>query len=122
MASTSKESSDSVGRDRDPRARYSVPRRLFRQIAASDSGCRFPGCDRNVRHCDAHHIQYWRRDGLTEYQNLVLLCSRRHHHHHFHQHDLHLKLLPNSELHVTWNDGRERVSQSRGAPPRRPPR
>ena len=101
------------------RSRYSVPRRLFRQVAARDGGCRFPGCDRNVRHCDAHHIRYWRRHGHTEYPNLVLLCSR--HHHHVHQLDLHLKLLPNGELHVTWTDGHERTSQPRGAPPRRPP-
>ena len=102
------------------RSRYSVPRKLFRQVAARDGGCRFPGCDRNVRHCDAHHIQCWRRHGTTEYANLVLLCSR--HHHYVHQLDLHLKLLPNGQLHATWADGRERASQPRGAPPSRPPK
>ncbi len=101
------------------RSRYVVPRRLFRQISARDGGCRFPGCRRPVRHCDAHHIRYWRRGGATDYANLVLLCSR--HHHLVHQLDLHLKLLPDGELHVTWSDGHERTSQPRGAPPARPP-
>ncbi|MCE9620709.1 MAG: HNH endonuclease, partial [Actinomycetia bacterium] len=98
------------------RARYTVPRKLFRQIAARDGGCRFPGCNRHVRHSDAHHIIYWRDGGETEYWNLVLLCSR--HHHLVHQQRLHLKLLPSGQLDVTWRDGRHRSSQPRGAPPR----
>jgi hypothetical protein len=36
------------------RSVYTVPRKLFRQVAARDGGCRMPGCDRKVRHCDAH--------------------------------------------------------------------
>lgn len=98
------------------RARYTVPRKLFRQVAARDGGCRFPGCCRRVRHCDAHHIKYWRHLGTTEYDNLVLLCSR--HHHVVHQQRLDLKLLPSGQLDVTWSDGRCRSSQPRGAPPR----
>jgi hypothetical protein len=98
------------------RTRYTVSRKLFRQVAARDGGCRIPGCNRKVRHCDAHHIRYWRRGGPTDYDNLVLLCSR--HHHMVHQLDLQLKLLPNGELHVTWPDGHERVSHPRGAPPK----
>ncbi|MBI4882532.1 MAG: DUF222 domain-containing protein [Actinobacteria bacterium] len=101
------------------RSRYVVPRKLFRQIATRDGGCRFPGCDRNIRHCDAHHIQWWRHQGTTEYTNLVLLCSR--HHHLVHHQHLHLKLLPNNELHVTWHNGQHQTSQPRGAPPKRKP-
>ena len=69
------------------RARYVVPRKLFREVAARDGGCRFPGCDRNVRHCEAHHIKWWRPPhlGTTDYDNLTLLCSR--HHHIVHQQD-----------------------------------
>jgi hypothetical protein len=98
------------------RAQYTVPRALFREVAARDGGCRFPGCNRKVRHTEAHHIVYWRHHGLTEYRNLVLLCSR--HHHYVHQQRLQLKLLPSAELVVTWLDGRERTSLPRGAPPR----
>jgi hypothetical protein len=99
------------------RARYSVPKDLFRQVAARDGGCRFPGCNRNVRYCDAHHIRYWRHMGLTDFENLTLLCSR--HHHLVHRHELELKLLPNGDLHVTWPDGTHGSSQPRGAPPTR---
>ena len=98
------------------RATYTVPRKLFREVAARDGGCRFPGCNRKVRHTEAHHIHYWRHGGYTEYMNLVLLCTR--HHHLVHQQRLQLKLLPNAELVVTWLDGRERTSLPRGAPPR----
>ena len=98
------------------RSRYTVPRKLFRQVAARDGGCRFPGCDRRVHHCNAHHIKYWRHLGTTDYDNLVLLCSR--HHHVVHQQRLDLKLLPNGQLDVSWPDGRHRESQPRGAPPR----
>ena len=101
------------------RATYTVPKKLFRQIAARDSGCRFPGCNRTVRYCDAHHIHYWRHHGPTDYDNLVLLCSR--HHHLVHQQHLHLKLLPNSDLHVVWHTGQQRISQPRGNPPRHGP-
>ena len=50
---------------------------------------------------------------------MILLCSR--HHHLVHQQHLDLKLLPNSELHVTWHDGHERTSHPRGTPPRHGP-
>jgi hypothetical protein len=95
---------------------YTVPRTPFRQVAARDGGCRRPGCNRKVRHCDAHHITFWRHQGLTDYWNLTLLCSR--HHHMVHRQRLDLMLLPNGELHVTWPDGAERVSEPRGAPPK----
>jgi len=97
------------------RARYTVPKNLFRQIAARDGGCRFPGCDRKVRHCDAHHIRYWRNMGLTELENLVLLCSR--HHHVVHRLGLELKLLSCGRVEVSWPDGAHRTSEPRGRPP-----
>jgi hypothetical protein len=101
------------------RTRYTVPPGMFNMIAARDGGCRFPGCTRPVRYTAAHHIHYWRHLGLTEHDNLVLLCSR--HHHHVHQQHLHLKLLPNAELQITWRNGTTRTSQPRGAPPTRAP-
>ena len=48
------------------RATRTVPIDLFRATAARDGGCRFPGCDRKIAWCDAHHIHYWRHLGLTE--------------------------------------------------------
>ncbi len=101
------------------RATYTVPVDLFRATAARDGGCRFPGCDRNVAWCDAHHIHYWRHLGLTELENLVLLCNR--HHHLVHRLDLQLKLLPNADLEVSYPDGTTRTSKPRGQPAGRGP-
>jgi len=53
------------------RTTYSIPRSLFRQVAARDSGCRFPGCNRPVRWTDGHHIHHWEHGGPTDYCNLV---------------------------------------------------
>ncbi len=47
-------------------------------LAARDGGCRFPGCDRPVSWCEAHHIVEWSRGGPTDVESGVLLC--RHHH------------------------------------------
>ncbi|HQY15872.1 MAG TPA: HNH endonuclease signature motif containing protein, partial [Ilumatobacteraceae bacterium] len=97
---------------------YSVPRSLFRKIAARDGGCRFPGCNRPVRFTDAHHIHHWQHGGPTEYHNLLLLCSR--HHHYVHQQRLIVKLEPNGTAHFTWHHGQHRHTKPRGAPPTRP--
>ena len=96
------------------RATRTVPADLFRAVAARDGGCRYPGCDRRVAWCDAHHIRYWRHIGLTELDNLVLLCNR--HHHHVHRHNLHLKLLPDSTLEITMSDGTTRTTQPHHQP------
>jgi hypothetical protein len=97
------------------RSRYTVPKLLFRSVAARDGGCRYPGCDRPVRFCDAHHIRHWRHGGNTDHDNLVLLCSR--HHHHVHEQNLELKLLPDATVDITWPDGTQRTSRPRGRPP-----
>ncbi|WP_067501767.1 HNH endonuclease signature motif containing protein [Actinoplanes sp. TFC3] len=55
-----------------------APGPLRRALVARDGGCAFPGCDRPPRWTDAHHILFWALGGLTELDNLVLLC--RHHH------------------------------------------
>ena len=101
------------------RATYTVPRDLFRAVAARDGGCRFPGCDRKVSWCDAHHIHSWRHLGPTNLDNLVLLCNR--HHHHVHRRNIHLKLLPNSNLDITLPDDTTRTSQPRHPPGTRGP-
>jgi Domain of unknown function (DUF222) len=100
------------------RATRTVPPDLFRAVAVRDGGCRYPGCDRKIAWCDAHHIHYWRHLGLTEYENLVLLCNR--HHHHVHRYDLPLKLLPNGDLEVTQANGTTCTSHPRGQPAKGP--
>ena len=101
------------------RARYTVPRPLFKQIAARDGGCRFGNCRRPVMWTEAHHITWWERHGPTDYQNLVLLCSK--HHHMIHQLDLTLTWVDGWDLEVHWPDGRTVRSRPRGAPPTAPP-
>ena len=50
-----------------------------------DGGCRWPGCDRPPGWTQAHHIVEWPDGGLTNLDNLVLLCLTHHHLIH-HQH------------------------------------
>ncbi len=99
------------------RATYLVPAHLFRQIAARDGGCRYPGCRRPVNHTEAHHLHHWEDGGPTDLDNLTLFCSR--HHHLIHRQAIEVKLLPNADVHFTWPDGTHRVTHPRGAPPRR---
>jgi Domain of unknown function (DUF222) len=48
-------------------------------LTVRDGGCRFPGCDRPVAWCDAHHLRHWLHGGATDLGNLVLLCPGHHH-------------------------------------------
>jgi hypothetical protein len=57
---------------------------MLRALAARDQGCAFPGCDRPVAWCQAHHVQHWSRGGRTDLDNLVLVCG--HHHRVLHHH------------------------------------
>lgn len=47
-------------------------------LTARDKGCTFPHCDRSPRWCDGHHVKHWAHGGLTNMDNLVLLCRRHH--------------------------------------------
>jgi Domain of unknown function (DUF222) len=50
-------------------------------LIARDAGCSFPGCTHLPSWCDPHHILDWILGGLTDLDNLTLLC--RCHHTHF---------------------------------------
>ena len=60
-----------------------IPTPLRRAIIARDRHCTWPGCDRNPRWCDIHHIRHWANGGATQPDNLRLLC--RYHHTRIHQ-------------------------------------
>jgi len=55
-----------------------VPGAIRRALLIRDRGCAFPGCDRDARWADAHHIKHWSHGGPTALENLVLLCSYHH--------------------------------------------
>jgi hypothetical protein len=47
-------------------------------LAVRDRGCVFPGCDRPLSWCDAHHLWHWVDGGPTDLDNLALLCRAHH--------------------------------------------
>ncbi|MGQ0629728.1 MAG: DUF222 domain-containing protein [Sporichthyaceae bacterium] len=51
-------------------------------LVERDRGCVFPGCTRPPAFCDAHHAIHWSDGGLTDLDNLALLCSVHHDHVH----------------------------------------
>jgi hypothetical protein len=55
-----------------------VPHRLRRALIYRDKGCRFPGCQRPPRQCQAHHVVHWADGGPTTMDNTVLLCGHHH--------------------------------------------
>ncbi len=59
-------------------------KRQRRAIAARDHHCVFPGCTRQPRHCDTHHLEERNAGGPTVVGNGCLLC--RFHHRLLHQH------------------------------------
>jgi hypothetical protein len=74
-------------------------------LIARDRGC--IRCGRTPRYCHAHHIVHWKNGGLTDLQNLVLLCSRCHH-------DLH-----HGRYTITMTpEGVPDITPNRRAPPR----
>jgi hypothetical protein len=60
------------------RSSRTVPRAIRRALIHRDGGCTFPGCDRNAKWCQAHHIIHWADGGPTSLGNLTLLCARHH--------------------------------------------
>jgi hypothetical protein len=47
-------------------------------LAVRDGGCVFPGCDRPLSWCEAHHLVHWLDGGPTDLDNLALLCRAHH--------------------------------------------
>ena len=63
------------------RATRTVNRRLRRALEHRDRCCVVPGCGA-TRGLHAHHLRHWEDGGLTELDNLVLVCPYHHRSHH----------------------------------------
>lgn len=74
------------GQSGDPlyvgRAARIVSRELFRALVVRDRGCIVKGCRRRPAQCAGHHVEHWGDGGLTDLDNVVLLCHQHHHDHH----------------------------------------
>lgn len=87
------------------RSSYTPNRGQRRALAKRDGGCIFPGCDRPVAWCDAHHLWPWEKGGPTALWNLGLLC--RYHHHQVHEGGFHLLTDAAGWVHAYRPDGSE---------------
>ncbi|QTH38329.1 HNH endonuclease signature motif containing protein [Yimella sp. cx-51] len=58
---------------------YRVPAHIRRFVELRDEHCRYPGCSRGVKYCEADHVIPWGTPGgHTTPSNLQLLCKRHH--------------------------------------------
>ena len=64
------------------RAFRTVTAAQWRALVVRDRHCVVAGCHRRPAQCQAHHVRHWLDGGLTDLDNLVLLCHRHHHDHH----------------------------------------
>jgi len=68
-----------------------LPSRVARlMVVARDRQCRVPQCCAPAEWTQAHHIIWWSLNGLTDIDNLVLVCSK--HHHQIHEHGAHITM------------------------------
>ena len=56
------------------------------------------GCGASAHRCFAHHVQFWRNGGPTDFANLVLVCNKCHHN----IHDDNWQVTRNSQT-GAWN-------------------
>ena len=79
-------------RTREPlyvgRSSRTVTGAQFKALVVRDRHCVVKGCRRRPAQCEAHHVRHWLDGGLTDLDNLVLLCHQHHHEHHDRGHDL----------------------------------
>ncbi|QFS92357.1 hypothetical protein FIV07_16460 [Mycobacterium sp. THAF192] len=99
------------------RSTRTVNRRLRRALEHRDRCCVVPGCGA-TRGLHAHHLRHWENGGLTELENLVLVCPYHHRLHHAGGITL---IGPAHQLVVTDADGQALTNASLARPPTQPP-
>lgn len=62
-----------------------------RAMAVRDGGCAIPGCSIPAEWSEAHHIVPWKDGGLTDIDQMVLLCGRHHTAHHAGVYDIEMR-------------------------------
>ncbi len=79
-------------------------RRLRDAVHARDQGtCQYPGCA-HTRWLQIHHLREWLADeGMTDLENLTLLCSR--HHSLIHDEKIRLRRRVNGMIEAVMPDG-----------------
>ena len=87
---------------------YSPTTAIRRFVENRDRHCRFPGCTRPPRYCDADHVIPWPR-GETSPANLQLLC--RHHHRAKHETGWRVHMAPDGDC--TWTSPTGRIYETR---------
>ncbi|WP_425003298.1 DUF222 domain-containing protein [Mycolicibacterium sp. S3B2] len=99
------------------RSTRTVNRRLRRALEHRDRCCVVPGCGA-TRGLHAHHLRHWENGGLTELENLVLVCPYHHRLHHAGGITL---TGPAHQLVVTDADGQVLTNAPLARPPTQPP-
>jgi hypothetical protein len=77
-------------------------------LAVRDGGCVFPGCDRPLSWCDAHHLWHWIDGGPTDLGNLAMVC--RAHHRRVHEEGWQLTRGPDGRFTATLTGRRSRTA------------
>jgi Domain of unknown function (DUF222) len=90
------------------RARREPTETQRRELWRRDRHCRFPGCA-HTTFTNAHHLDPWTPSGLTDLDNLVLLCE--HHHHRVHAKEWRVTGNANEELCFVGPSGRVMTSR-----------
>jgi len=103
-----------IGSGRETRQ---ISRRLRRALEHRDRCCVVPGCGA-TRGLHAHHIRHWEDGGLTELDNLALVCP---YHHRLHHRGLITITGAAHQLTVTDSAGRVLHPGSLARPPTTPP-
>jgi hypothetical protein len=85
-----------------------------RALRAMYDKCPIPGCRVHARHCEPHHIRWWRNWGKSDLNNLIPLCSK--HHHAVHEGGWDIVMHPDRSLTITYPDG---TIQTTGPPKRK---